>query len=78
MIRIEQVKATHKCNECSKMLYGPRHKVGSMRVHIHGSNYCITCSYPLIVEEKEKIERVINELKSKYGKLLVVDRLTRK
>ena len=78
IIKLEEVKHTHKCNDCDKKLYGPRHKIPSMRICILSSKYCIYCGYSRAVTHKDELERLIQKMKDKFGKELVVDRLSKK
>ena len=81
MAKLEQVKRNHHCTKCDRLLYGRSKRIGSqvsMRICFNASNYCIPCGYKLINEEAIKLDRLLNELKDKYGKELVVNRLVEK
>lgn len=74
MTRLENVKKTHVCRKCDKIL-SPKWE--SMRVNFYGNNYCVPCGYFEIKEHIDELNIFLNELKSKYGKQIVVERLKR-
>ena len=73
MVKLEKVKRSHNCHECKQLLYSE----GSLRVNFGGSNYCIPCGYFRIKEEIDELERFLSELKNKFTKEIVLERLKR-
>lgn len=69
---IEKVKRNHKCRICHKNLFR-----GYDRVHFEDDNYCFLCGYEKIQKKIGEWNNFLSELKTKYGKEIVIARLSK-
>jgi len=71
MIMIESVARKHPCNDCHKIL-SPLDD----RIYFYGGRYCIFCGYKKIIALNKECEQKLYEVKERFGKEIVIEKLT--
>lgn len=69
-IWIEDVARKHYCHKCKKIM-----QKGVKRVQTLGSKYCLFCGLKFIRKKITEWTKLENEIREKYGKKIIVDRL---
>lgn len=69
-IRVDDVMRKHNCHKCRKLLYK-----GDKRIETDFQKFCLYCGLKFGEKKIEDWTKLVKEIREKYGKKIIVDRL---